>query len=148
MNYPMSVEGETLGNEVIELDFQLQDFINTLETLFKNYSSVFDMTKSNAIITMNVHAYNIIKDLKKSSKYKEEIFFLKDFPNDIPTGIILTHVDISKGLEYQSVIYVFEEIEKYTSLEKSRIYTGLTRASDNLVVLKYLLIWLQSQVEK
>ncbi len=115
------------------IDKQLFDVINEITSMSKSHETY-------AIICNTQEEYDTLKDIIEKSKYNEYIYFFEDNTSAfIPTGIVLTSIETAKGLEFHGVITFIQDIEheKLTEIQKKRIYTSLSRATNKLYVIKY-----------
>ncbi len=116
-----------------DIDKQLIDVINEITASSKSHETY-------AIICNHQNEYDTLKQLIEKSKYKEYVSFFDNTNNaHIPTGIVLTKIDIAKGLEFHGVITFIQDVryEELSEIQRHKIYAALSRATNKLFVVKY-----------
>ncbi len=116
-----------------DIDKQLVDVINEITASSKSHETY-------AIICNHQNEYDTLRKLIEKSKYKEYISFFEDISGGhIPTGIVLTPIDIANGLEFHGVITFIQDLkyEELSEIQRRKIYSSLSRATNKLFVVKY-----------
>ena len=94
--------------------------------------------KSCAIIALNKTQLSFLKLLLKplmNNDSNKELIDVFDGTGTIhPKRITLTSIDYVKGLEFFSVIIPLPYTDDFDQFQKARVYTALTRATDDLTV--------------
>ena len=95
--------------------------------------------KSCAIIALNKTQLSllklILKPLLKSHQNENGLIDLFDGHKSIqPNRITLTSIDYVKGFEFFSTIIPIPYTDEFDQFQKARVYTAITRATDDLTI--------------
>lgn len=90
--------------------------------------------KSCAIIALNKVQFTLLQILLKSQIERGLIDIFDGNRTIKPQKLTLTSIDYVKGLEFFSTIIPLPHTDNFDQFEKARVYTALTRATDDLTV--------------
>lgn len=90
--------------------------------------------KSCAIIALNKVQFTLLQILLKSQIERGLIEIFDGNGTIKPQKLTLTSIDYVKGLEFFGTIIPLPHTDDFNQFEKSRVYTTLTRATDDLTV--------------
>lgn len=130
----------SLSDEVIEHSADYDDLDKQLIDLVNEITASSNSHETYAIICNHQNEYDTLKKLILNSKYKEFITFLENTPNGyIPTGIVLTSIEVAQGMEFHGVATFIPDVryEELTQIQRNKIYSSLSRATNKLFVIKY-----------
>ena len=90
--------------------------------------------KSCAIIALNKVQFTLLQILLKSQIERGLIEIFDGNGTIKAQKLTLTSIDYVKGLEFFSTIIPLPHTDEFDQFEKARVYTALTRATDDLTV--------------